>query len=229
MRFDDPEFLNWFKAAKCKDTCPFLTWECCKIPIQRTKQSIRKSHGKQFIACSTACATKLAPNYSNSKEEECRTCGKRIRVDLSHSKKHKNAFCSQSCAATYNNTHRTSGCRRSKLEIWLEEQLPIFYPNLEFHFNKKEAINSELDIYIPSLKLAIELNGIFHYEPIYGPDQLSKIQNNDNRKIQACIERGIEFCIMDTSKQKQFSFKSSQKYLDIIKGVIDKVMEDRKS
>ena len=36
---------------------------------------------------------------------------------------------------------------RSKLEKWLEEQLIKMYPNLEIHFNRKDAINSELDIY----------------------------------------------------------------------------------
>ena len=34
-----------------------------------------------------------------------------------------NNFCSQSCAATYNNTHKKHGTRKSKLEIWLETKL----------------------------------------------------------------------------------------------------------
>ena len=77
------------------------------------------------------------------------------------------------------------------------------------------------DIYIPSLKLAIELNGIFHYEPIFGEDKLKKVQNNDNRKFQACLEKEIEFCIIDTSQQKYFKEKTSQKYLSIITEIID--------
>jgi len=50
----------------------------------------------------------------------------------------------------------------------------MLYPDLVIHFNKKDAINSELDIYIPSLKLAFELNGIFHYEPIFGKENFLK-------------------------------------------------------
>ena len=88
-------------------------------------------------------------------------------------------------------------------------------------FNGKDTINSELDIYIPSLKLAFELNGIFHYEPIYGKDKLQSIKNNDTRKFQACIEKGISLCIVDSSQQKRFSPKSSQKYLDIIVNIIE--------
>ena len=131
------------------------------------------------------------------------------------------SFCSSSCAATYNNTHKTIGYRRSKLEIWLEERLLQKYFNLEFKFNDKEAINSELDIYIPSVQIAFELNGIFHYEPIFGEEKLKDIQNNDNRKFQACLEHNIELCIIDSSGQKRFTIQSSEKYLTIISNIID--------
>ena len=68
------------------------------------------------------------------------------------------------------------------------------------------------------------LNGIFHYEPIYGQDKLSQIQNNDNRKFQACIENGIELCIIDSSQQKYFKEQSSLKYLNIITNIINKLL-----
>ncbi len=45
----------------------------------------------------------------------------------------------------------------SKLEKWLALQLVTLYPNLDFHFNDKMTIKSELDIYLPSLKLAFEI------------------------------------------------------------------------
>jgi very-short-patch-repair endonuclease len=141
----------------------------------------------------------------------------------------KNTFCKQSCAAIYNNEHKTHGTRRSKLEGWLEEQLTLKYPNLEIHFNRKDAINSELDFYFPSLRLAFELNGIFHYEPIYGIDKLSRTQNNDNRKFQACIEHGIELCIIDSSSQKYFKVETSQKYLDIITKLVTSKLEASKT
>ena len=79
----------------------------------------------------------------------------------------------------------------------------------------------ELDIYIPSLKLAFELNGIYHYEPIHGSDKLNKIQNNDNRKFQACAEQGISLCIIDTSSQSYFKENTSEKFLKIIINIIN--------
>lgn len=154
-------------------------------------------------------------------EINCKECNKKLFKWGNDCKRFVNNFCGRSCACTYRNKHRIKGYNRSKLEIWLEEKLLILYPTLDFKFNEKSAINSELDIYIPSLKLAFELNGIFHYEPIYGQDVLDYIKNNDSRKYQACIEQNIELCIIDTSKQKYRKDSSSQKYLDIIINIID--------
>jgi hypothetical protein len=66
------------------------------------------------------------------------------------------------------------GYNRSKLEIYLEQELIKLYSTLEIHFCRSDTIGSELDIYIPSLKLAFEINGIFHYKPIFGEDKLKK-------------------------------------------------------
>jgi hypothetical protein len=89
-------------------------------------------------------------------------------------------------------------------------------------FNRKEAIGSELDIHIPSLNLAFELNGIFHYEPIYGEDKLQKIEENDISKSKACHDAKIDLCVIDTSGQKYFKPKTSEKYLNIITNIINK-------
>ena len=86
----------------------------------------------------------------------------------------------------------------------------------------KDTIKSELDIFIPALKFAFELNGIFHYEPIYGQDKLKSIINNDDRKFQACLEHNIELCIIDSSKQKRFTEQLSKQYLNIICDIINK-------
>lgn len=158
------------------------------------------------------------------RERECFDC--KVKFTAKH---RKDKFCSRSCAARYNNANKTHGYRRSKLEVFIEQKLLEYYPDLEFHFNRKDTINSELDIYIPSLKLAFELNGIFHYEPIYSKEQLESIQNNDGRKFQACLERGIELCIIDTSKQKRFNNESSQQYVDIVFDVVDKSLKHKTS
>lgn len=154
----------------------------------------------------------------------CLHCGKEFKKNVGDIKKYPNNFCSQSHAASYNNTHKTKGNRRSKLEIWLEKELTDLYPQLNIVYCDKETINSELDIYIPSLHLAFELNGIFHYEPIYGLKKLNQIQNNDNRKFAACLEKNISLCIIDSSKQERFTEKSSKQFLDIISNIINQIL-----
>ncbi len=210
-----------FNNAKSMDR---LTCKCyyCNLPFVRTKYQIQKiinpnsSHNGKF--CSKECQ---GLSSTTSVKVECKNCSKilfRIPFEL---KKHPNHFCSRSCSATYNNKNKTHGNRRSKLEQWLEQHLTTLYPNLIIEFNQKSAIGSELDIYIPSLNLAFELNGIFHYEPIYGTNKLDQIQNNDKSKSLACHEAKIDLCIIDTSAQKYVKPSTSQKYLDIIINIIN--------
>lgn len=171
--------------------------------------------------CSKECKHK-ALDIKEAQIVTCLNCNKEFKKQWGHIKKTPNHFCTRSCAATYNNTHKTKGTRKSKLEHFLEDRLVKLYPNLEFHFNRKDTINSELDIYIPSLNLAFELNGIFHYEPIYGEEKLNQIQNNDDRKFQACLEKKIELCIIDSSKLGYFKESNALPYLKIVQDIINK-------
>ena len=213
--------------AKHFDKLP-LKCEFCNNVFYTTKKYLNrtliihknKSYSRTADFCSVKCAKKFK-NKDNSFNVNCLNCNKEFKKNKFEYLKSPNHFCSSSCAATYNNTHKQTGTKISKLEVWLKEQLTIQYPDLEIHYNRKDAINSELDIYIPSLKLAFELNGIFHYEPIYGAEKLQQIQNNDDRKFQACLEKGIELVIIDISSQKYFKEKTSKKYLEIILEIIN--------
>ena len=164
-----------FEKAKVKDLLPCECYECKKT-FYKQKRTINKvlqgnpAHSGKF--CSILCQRKYY-NYNEIQIVTCKQCKINFNKIPSHIKNSPNNFCSRSCAATYNNTHKTHGTRRSKLEVYLEECLVTLYPNLKMHFNKKDAINSELDIYIPSLKIAFELNGIYNYEPIHGPKKLA--------------------------------------------------------
>lgn len=206
-------------AVYIKRICTF-----CKTEYFRTKSQINKSIKLNCIPyCSRQCRGKHK-HVLYTKLVNCTNCGKIISKP--NSSITTNNFCSSSCSAIYTNTHKTKGYSRSKLEVYIQKRLNEFYPSLNILYNDKTTINSELDIYIPSLKLAFELNGIFHYEPIYGKEKLQNIQNNDNRKFQACLERQIELCIIDTSEQKKFKEKTSKIYLDIIIKIINLRIND---
>lgn len=199
--------------------------EFCNKSFQTTKRQImyaikHKRNSAKF--CSQRCSHLYQISVKCIKTN-CANCNNpitKLNYELKNSKS-KKLFCSKSCSVTYNNTHKTKGYRRSKLEKYFEAELIARHPDLEIHFNCTNTINSELDIYFPSLKLAFELNGIFHYEPIYGQEKLNQIQNNDNRKFQACIEHGIELCIIDTSRFINFKLSKAQSYLSIIENIIN--------
>lgn len=193
--------------------------QCNKSFTRNTNDSynVTKRGGKPF--CSKLCFNK---SQNTKVEIKCTNCEALIYKKPSELKKVKNSFCSHQCSASYNTKHRKTGTRRSKLEIYIESKLLSLYPDIQILFNDKSIINSELDIYIPSLKLAFELNGIFHYEPIYGGEKLDQIQNNDHRKFKLCIENSISLCVIDTSSQKYFKEESSKKFLNIIISIIDK-------
>lgn len=217
----DPILLNYY------DSYIKLICDHCSKPFSRKKshiiRSLEDAKNNSTIAtfCSQTCRGK---HIGEAIIKPCAQCSKDVRRTPKELKKNKsnNFFCCSSCAAIYNNTHKQTGNRRSKLEIWLEEQIKITYPNLEIIYNGKNTINSELDFYMPSLNLAFELNGIFHYEPIYGKDKLDKIQSNDDRKIQACLEKNIELCIIDSSSMKRFTEGVAKQYLEIFTTIINK-------
>jgi hypothetical protein len=215
---------DFFDTCKSHDLLPFQC-DWCKKEFFRSKKDKKTKNTRGFLLdyCSQSCGGKCG---ADGITEPCKQCGKSVYRCKQQYKKVKNVFCNHVCAGIYNSQHRVTGCRISKLEIWLQIQLASLYPTLEFHFNKTDAIGGELDIYIPLLKLGFELNGIFHYEPIFGPERLKQTQTNDYRKFQAAGERGIGLCVIDTSKQKQFKESTSIPFLNIITKIIDEKMED---
>ncbi len=189
-----------------------ITCLYCSTVFYKSRAKIKYSntHNKRHSKfCSHKC-------YRNSQQSTFQCSGCKKTVSICEYKAKARKYCTFKCY----DLHRPQ-CFVSKLELLIQEQLSILYPSLDFHFNRRDTINSELDIYIPSLKLGFELNGIYHYEPIYGPEVLARTQNNDKRKFQACLERGVELCVIDSSKNQRITHKTAKPYLDIITNIIN--------
>ncbi len=145
------------------------------------------------------CSQKCHHNYCKKRIQTiCCTCNKSLEIKLREVKKSKTKrfFCSKSCAATYNNKLKRKS-RRSKIEAKFYNLLVKEFPNLNILANDKTMLDGlEVDIAVPSLKLAIEWNGIVHFKPIYGQTKLDKIQNKDTEKLKIAANKNINLIVI---------------------------------
>lgn len=217
-----------FNEAKHRE---LLLAKCdvCQNKYQKKKSvfvKARKSTTKNYCSVKCSGVDSHTGHYFN-----CMQCTKSIYVSKAKIDKRikagyspSNWFCNHSCSASYNNTHKTKGWNRSKLEIFLEESIKAEYPDVVLLPNDKTAINFELDLFFPEYKFAIEINGITHYEPIYGDTKFERIQYNDNQKILLCAQFGIELCVIPNLYDR-LSKKVKIEIWSKVKGILEKVLQ----
>ncbi len=155
--------------------------------------------GKKQIFCSKNCLKQ----YKGFKQVAdinliCTECSKSFLRKSFRVNKRPFHFCSRSCQARYANKtwNRTSrfGVNKSKAETEMVQIIKKDFPNLEIIENDRKILNGlELDIYIPSKNIGIELNGPCHYIPIFGGQALAKTQSHDVLKKQTMQELKIHF------------------------------------
>lgn len=211
----------------------------CGKPIVRTNGNLKKVKNS---FCNSSCAAKFnnaikkilrEPKLKiakiikkrNSRKPRffclcsCFQCGKevlRTKRDLTVRNKNKEVFCSKSCRMTYQNlnTKKKYSCRRSKAEEYLCGLIENDFKELEILRNDRSVLPSklEIDIYIPKIRLAIELNGPTHYLPIYGAEKLNRVIKNDERKNIEMVELKIDILTIDISSLT--SSKKTKEFLD---------------
>ena len=87
----------------------------------------------------------------------------------------------------------------------------------------------ELDIYVPSLKVAFEINGPAHYKPIFGPEALKITQNKDKLKRRHCDDLGIKLFEVDISDMPRFKHFNLEKHTKFILGAVKTEIENKAS
>jgi hypothetical protein len=203
------------KSVECKN--------CGKQALKSvTRYNESLKNGWNFF-CSRACRYGY---QENGIRVPCKQCGRIIRKTPNEIRRTKaNVFCSKSCAAVYNNSHRNHGIRRSRLEKFIEQQLGEEFPGLDIECNTTDPIGIELDFYFPELCLAIELNGVVHYKPIYGREKFESIQSKDRQKAILCLKNGIDLNVIDVSAAKNFSRKDGEVYWCVVKALVTSKIE----
>jgi hypothetical protein len=94
----------------------------------------------------------------------------------------------------------------------------VLYNNRKMIRNPNTDYGLELDIYIPRLKLAFEVDGIFHREPVYGEERLLMQQANDKIKDEQCRKNGILLIRISTD---EINDENIEGLTLAIKGIID--------
>ena len=138
---NNPSLLDNAKSReKIKVLCDYSKCKggkCITKHHVQTKLRRRRNGNMSGLYCSQDCAALARRTITIVPCAECKTPVRRQRHIRSRSDRR---FCNSSCAASYNNKHKTHGYRRSKLEEHLEECLRAEYPNLELLCNNKEVI-----------------------------------------------------------------------------------------
>ena len=210
-----------FRKAKTKEKLP-CECEQCGNKFYTIKHEIQRVFHKTRLNVAKYCS-KDCSGIANTKRKEvqCKNCNKKFIKRLDQILKSKNNnFCSKSCSATFNNKNKTYGTRRSKLEVFIENKLKEDYSQIQFLSNDKTTISSELDFYFPKYKIAIELNGITHYKPIFGQRKLEMIIKNDKEKQKLCNQNGITLYVINTS---ELSHNCEKNFIPYYMQVVEKI------
>jgi hypothetical protein len=225
-KFDIKEF------EKIKNVDIIFECEICGTNFNSTKKYLRRALG--ITKCSRPPSLKYCSKKCYSKGQvtgkyiKCDSCGTDKYKTLREIKRNKSGFfyCGYKCKGTHWNQNKNYGFNRSKLEIWIESKIKNKY-DFDILFNDRSLLsNYELDIYIPNLKIAFELNGIFHYEPIFGEEKLKIIKKKDIEKINLCYEKGVDLISIDTTDSKRFNEARDAKYLNYIITEIEKYKDE---
>jgi very-short-patch-repair endonuclease len=113
----------------------------------------------------------------------------------------------------------------SKMEKFLFTHLKDQYnimKHIDYIFGNDKF---HLDLYVPELLTAIEIDGPMHYEPIFGDDRLEKRQAADSRKNGLCVQAGLN--IVRIRLEKRSSLRYYNSILAALADLLNHIQKDR--
>lgn len=165
-----------------------------------------KDRGELSLETRTKLSESIAKSWANISEEEKQRrseVGKKQYENLSEKKK-RDLHYSAACAI------RISSVAGSKLERFLVDKLAGLSYNVVSH-RKGYIINEnlEIDILLPAQKIAIEVDGVFHSENVFG--ELGKVIHRDEQKNGLLLAAGyVVIRLENTSKSCSLHYKNKK-------------------
>lgn len=103
-----------------------------------------------------------------------------------------------------NNAVREASKQGSKLEKFLLQQLIKDGYKVDFH-KEQSLLNTKLqiDLFLPTLNIAIEVDGPSHFKPVWGDDNLKRNKGYDNKKTGLILGKGL--VLIRIKQTKDFS------------------------
>ncbi len=219
-----------------KDLIP-LECEVCNSTFYKYKNLVMRGlkGTRKVCTCSKECSGKIIGKrlFKGNIQLKCSWCEKEFsRTNRTYKtinlRLNKLPFCSRKCVAKWQYDTGQIKHMRSKLELWIEQQISKDFPNLSVEYNNRKIMGgTELDIYIPILNLAFELNGIYHYKPIYGEENLEIRKIKDFEKAIGCFSRQINLHVINCKEFEHLNESKDRKYYDYIKNIINKKLEEQ--
>lgn len=182
------------------------------------KQIITRLNGNQKY-CSVKCTIN---SQKTGSIVPCVFCKKSVFRIPSQIKVAKCIFCSSSCKGKYY-AQKNNGHRRSSSEIKLTEMIKLDFPNLPIDTNIRSVLDCrlEIDIWIPEIKLAIELNGPCHYFSLYGEKTFKRTLTNDEIKKKEILQKGYNLLIININQPDKIVKKLlEEQYNTVIKPLL---------
>jgi hypothetical protein len=182
------------------------------------KPSLLKN--RKNIFCCKECSDKFKDKRV---EVICLVCQKVFLKEQCEIKRYGRHCCSKECGKLLRIFHKNWGSSRSKLEIYIENQMKNIF-SFFIDYNNTET-GYELDIYVPHLDLAIEINGIFHYKAIYGMKKLLRVQQIDKEKVVECKKRNIKLIVIDVSNDKSTKKVFRERFEQVLSLINERIEE----
>lgn len=121
--------------------------------------------------------------------------------------------------ASANAAVRVASKQGSKLEKFIVQSLLKNNYKVDFH-KEQTLVNTKLqiDIFLPQMDVAIEVDGPSHYEPVWGEEALKRNKKYDNKKTGLILGKGL--VLIRVKQIKDFSPSRAQLLYDQIHAIL---------